>query len=241
MLRARTHGGPSCDSSCAPSCAPSAFAIGAGADEGDLHTARAQAVIPRELAGMALGSLGRQIEQAAAALAVEMIVGLEIAVVAHPARRRGHLEHEPLRHEHLEIAIDGREGERGDPISQRVVELGGRRVRAGRTQTGEQLVALTGMMPTRCVSGRVGGVHEFDSRIRAGAGSRDFEKNSRFLERGLQQPASIRSRPRPIVRGSWTLPRRTSIRAPPGVDPAWRARGQAGNGRPPRVAAAAWR
>ena len=124
--------------------------------------------------------LGGDVEDPAAGFTLEVVVGLEIAVVAERAGSGRHLGDESFGDENLEIPVDGGEREGGHAGQERRVDLRGGRVASRRAQVGEEPLALARMMAARRVGDRGGGIHDLNSRSRQGEPSREFEKNSRF-------------------------------------------------------------
>lgn len=94
-------------------------------------------------------------------LAIEMLMRIEIPVIARRARRTRHLIDLAIRDEDFEISVDGPERESRHFGHERVMDLGRRRMRLGLSNPGSDAISLARTVATRRCQFERGGVdHE---------------------------------------------------------------------------------
>lgn len=125
-----------------------------------------QPVVGGEAPGEPARGGNRHVDDPAAGVAPEVLVGLEVRVVAGGSTGGEHLDDLALGDEDLEIPVDGAQGELRELRGQRRVDLRRRRVEIGRAQPGEDARALLRAVAPARRDGRFGGIERHGRKDR---------------------------------------------------------------------------
>ena len=136
------------------------LAVAAESVEIDGNTSNPQIEFARDAVSQSPGFAEGHVHDSPTGLAIEMVVGLRVPVIAHRPGRRGNGLHVPLVREHFEVSVHGSQGKLGEIIRQAGMDLGRRGVTGRGTEPCQDAVALAGPMPAgRSFGGRGVGGH----------------------------------------------------------------------------------